>query len=86
METILALICERTAQHVKNRVLVANTHAKTVDERHGSIDVIRVAALARVGAVAICPRLPFVLAHEEADIIVLHEPNPMALLRICRAT
>ena len=80
METILALICERTAQHVKNRVLVANTHAATVEERHESVDVIRVAALARVGAVAICPRLPFVLAHEEADIIVLHEPNPMALL------
>ncbi len=80
METILALICERTAQHVKNRVLVANTAATTVEERHGSIDVIRVAALARVGAVAVCPRLPLVLARQEADIIVLHEPNPMALL------
>jgi glycosyltransferase involved in cell wall biosynthesis len=80
METILALICERTAQHVKNRVLVANTSAKTVEERHGSIDVLRVAALTRIGAVAVCPRLPFDLAREEADVIVLHEPNPMALV------
>lgn len=80
METILALICERTAQHVKNRVLVANTTATTVEERHGSIEVIRLAALARVGAVAVCPRLPFVLARQEADLVVLHEPNPMALL------
>jgi glycosyltransferase involved in cell wall biosynthesis len=80
METILALICERTAQHVKNRVLVANTSASTVEERHGSIDVLRVAALTRIGSVAVCPRLPFDLAREEADVIVLHEPNPMALV------
>jgi len=80
METILALICERTAQHVKNRVIVANGRPSTVEERHGSIDVLRVAAIARIGAVAVCPRMPFDLAREDADVIVLHEPNPMALL------
>ncbi|HET9467232.1 MAG TPA: glycosyltransferase [Vicinamibacterales bacterium] len=80
METILALICERTAQQVTNRVLVANTRAATVEERYGAIDVLRVAAIARVGAVAVCPRMPFDLARDEADIIVLHEPNPMALV------
>lgn len=80
METMLALICERTAQHVKNRVLVANTSRSTVEERHGSIEVLRVGALTRIGAVAVCPRMPFDLAREDADIIVLHEPNPMALL------
>jgi rhamnosyl/mannosyltransferase len=80
METILALICERTAQHVRNRVLVANSRPSTVEERHGSIEVIRVAALTRIGAVAVCPGLPFELARETADIIVLHEPNPMALV------
>jgi rhamnosyl/mannosyltransferase len=80
METILALLCERTAQHVRNRVLVANTGPSTVEERWGSIEVRRVSALARIGAVAVCPRLPFELAREDADIIVLHEPNPMALV------
>ena len=80
METILALICERTAQHVKNRVIVANARPSTVEERHGSIDVLRVAAVTRIGAVAVCPRMPFDLAREDADVIVLHEPNPMALL------
>ena len=80
METILELICERTAQHVQNRVLVANSRPATVEERHGSIEVMRVAALARIGAVAVCPRMPFELAREDADVIVLHEPNPMALL------
>ena len=80
METILALICERTAQHVQNRAIVANATSTTVEERHGSIDVLRVAALARIGAVAVCPKMPFELARENADVIVLHEPNPMALL------
>src|SRR5687767_15874475 len=67
MERILALICERTAQHVQNRVIVSNSSAWTVEERHGSIDVLRVAALTRIGAVAICPRMPFELAREDAD-------------------
>ena len=80
METILALICERTAQHVHNRVLVANSHATTVEERQGSIDVVRVAAFTRIGAVAVCPTIPFALARETADVIVLHEPNPIALV------
>jgi glycosyltransferase involved in cell wall biosynthesis len=80
METILALICENTAQHVQNRVIVSNSRASTVEDRYGSIEVLRVAALARVGAVAFCPRMPFALAREEADVIVLHEPNPMALV------
>ena len=61
-------------------MLVANSKPSTVEERHGSIEVLRVAALARIGAVAVCPRLPFELAREDADVIVLHEPNPMALV------
>ena len=80
METILALICERTEQHVHNRVLVANSLRRTVQERHGSVEVVRAATLTRIGAVAVCPTLPLELGREDADIIVLHEPNPMALV------
>jgi rhamnosyl/mannosyltransferase len=61
-------------------VLVANSRPVTVEERDGSIEVVRSAAIARVGAVAVCPRMPFELAREDAEVIVLHEPNPMALL------
>ena len=80
METILELVCDRTSRQVTNKVLVANTTWATSDERHGSVDVVRVPAVARIGAVAICPTLPFHLAGEDADLIVIHEPNPMALL------
>jgi glycosyltransferase involved in cell wall biosynthesis len=80
METVLASICEKTSGHVVNRVLVANNTTKTVEERHGAVDVLRVGALTRLGAVAVCPTMPAHLARESADLIVIHEPNPMGLL------
>ncbi len=33
-----------------------------------------------MGAVALCPMMPVRLAREQADVIVIHEPNPMGLL------
>jgi glycosyltransferase involved in cell wall biosynthesis len=80
METILELICDRTSRQVTNKVLVANTGWAMSEERHGGVDVVRLPALAKIGAVAVCPTLPFHLAGEEADLIIIHEPNPMALL------
>jgi glycosyltransferase involved in cell wall biosynthesis len=80
METILELICDRTSRDVHNRVLVANSGWAASEERHGDVDVLRVPTIAKIGAVAICPTLPFQLARESADVIVIHEPNPMALL------
>jgi glycosyltransferase involved in cell wall biosynthesis len=80
METILALIAERTSPQVDNRVLVANAGIHTVSERRAAVNVVRVGAVARIGAVAVCPGMPAALARERADVIVLHEPNPMALV------
>jgi len=80
METILALICEKTSGQVINRVLVANDSHATVEERHGSVDVVRVGTTVRVGSVSICPTMPARLAREDADLIIIHEPNPMGLL------
>ena len=80
METVLASICDKTAGHVANRVLVANNTSTTVEERRGLVDVVRVAALTRIGAVAVCPTMPAHLARESADVIVIHEPNPIGLL------
>ncbi len=37
-------------------------------------------SIAKIGAVAVCPGFPVQLAREDADLIVLHEPNPMALV------
>jgi glycosyltransferase involved in cell wall biosynthesis len=80
METILELICDRTSHEVQNKVFVANNSWSTSEERRGDVDVIRLGAIAKIGAVAVCPMMPFRLAREATDLIVLHEPNPMALL------
>lgn len=80
MEAILRLICHETANHVQNRVLVANDRFVRVEERDGGVEVVRLPSIARIGAVAVCPGFPAQLAREEADLIVLHEPNPMALV------
>jgi rhamnosyl/mannosyltransferase len=80
METILQLVCDHTSPHVRNRVLVANDCRSTVDENRAGTDVVRVAALCRIGSVSICPTMPARLLTEDADIVVIHEPNPMGLL------
>ena len=80
METILKLICDRTSGQVDNRVIVANDRWALSEERQASAEVVRLPAIARIGAVAICPTMPIYLAREQADLIMLHEPNPMALL------
>jgi lipopolysaccharide/colanic/teichoic acid biosynthesis glycosyltransferase/glycosyltransferase involved in cell wall biosynthesis len=44
------------------------------------VPVTRVRSFGTVGAVSLTPTLPWWLARARADVIVLHEPNPMALL------
>jgi glycosyltransferase involved in cell wall biosynthesis len=80
METILELVCVGTSSRVQNRVLVANDRFRLSEEQRGSVEVIRVPAVTRIGAVSVCPTMPFRLARERADLIVIHEPNPMGLL------
>src|SRR5689334_16283291 len=89
METILELICERTAADVDNTVLVADHSYKSSEsgghsglshEKQGSVEVVRLPAAVKVGAVAVLPGLPFRMRATPSDLVVLHEPNPMALL------
>jgi glycosyltransferase involved in cell wall biosynthesis len=85
IETILKLVCDRTAAEVSNRVLVASHVPGGSTETDGATEVERVPVLKKIGSVALCPLMPLRLARERADVIVLHEPNPMALLSYCLA-
>ena len=81
MEAIVRLICRETANHVQNRVLAANDDRfARVEELDGAVEVVRLPAIVKIGAVAVCPGFPAQLAREDADLIVLHEPNPIALV------
>jgi rhamnosyl/mannosyltransferase len=80
MERVLQLLCERERHEVDTRVLVANTGRATVRESVGGVTVTRVGTVGSAGSVAICAALPVWLARERADVVVIHEPNPMGLV------
>jgi glycosyltransferase involved in cell wall biosynthesis len=87
MERMLQMLTEgERAAGVNTRVLVANTERRTVHEVVNGVPVTRVASIGRGGAVEWCPTFPKWLCRENADVIVIHEPNPIALVSnvLCR--
>jgi rhamnosyl/mannosyltransferase len=80
METILETLCRDGSGTVENRALVMSKARHTVHQVLDGVAVTRVGRVATVGAVSIAPTLPMWLARTTADVIVLHEPNPMALV------
>ena len=80
MERVLKLLCDREKASVDTRVLVANTAPQTVHEVVDGVPVTRVATHGAAGSVAICPTFPYWLARQDADVVVIHEPNPLGLL------
>ena len=85
MERVLQLLCEHERPGVDSRVLVANLERVTVREDLGGVPVTRLTSLGRIGSVGICPTLPFWLRRLDADLVVVHEPNPMALVSVVLA-
>jgi glycosyltransferase involved in cell wall biosynthesis len=80
IETVVETLCRGEARWVDSSALVLNEGSQTIVERRDGVDVTRVGAVARVGAVSLAPSLPLWLSRAEADVLVLHEPNPMALV------
>ncbi len=80
MEKVLQVLAEAERTEVDNHVLVANDGPATVHEEVNGVPVTRVGAWTRVGAVALCPTFPYWLRKLDADVIVVHEPNPIALV------
>lgn len=80
MEKVLQVVAESERFAVNTHVLVANTSSRTIHENVGGVAVTRVGALAKIGAVALCPAFPLWLRRLDADVIVIHEPNPVALV------
>ena len=83
METALQLLCEGEQPYVDTRVLVANNRPVTVHEEVKGVPVTRVASYGTVLSVAVCPTFPMWLARQQADVMVVHEPNPLGMLSYC---
>lgn len=82
MEKVLQVVCEAERDVAQSEVLVANDRRGTVREIVDGVSVTRVGALTKVGAVAVCPTFPLWLHRRAAaaDIVVVHEPNPLAIV------
>jgi rhamnosyl/mannosyltransferase len=80
MERVVETLCQASRGFADNRVLAANTSSRTVEEVVGGVPVTRVGTIGAIGSVHIAPAFAAHLRRAAADLIVLHEPNPWALL------
>ena len=80
MERVLETVCQASRGIVDNHVLVAHHARNTVEEVVNDVTVTRVGTVGAAGSVHIAPALARHLRRVRADLIVLHEPNPWALL------
>ena len=80
IETVVETLCRGERPSADTQALVLNKANRTTEETLDDVPVRRVASVAQVGSVSVAPALPRWLSRADADVIVLHEPNPMALL------
>jgi rhamnosyl/mannosyltransferase len=80
IETVVETLCRGERPAADTHALVLNRANKTIEETLHDVPVRRVASIATLGSVSVAPTLPLWLSRADADVIVLHEPNPMALL------
>ncbi len=80
MERVLETLCQVSRGLVESRVLVANASRETVEEDVAGIHVTRIGTIGAAGSVHVAPAFVGALRRAEADLMVLHEPNPWALL------
>ena len=80
MERVLETVCQASRGIVDSHVLVANHLPHTVEELVDGVPVTRVGTLGAAGSVHIAPAFARHLGRVRADLVVLHEPNPWALL------
>ena len=85
MERVVETLCRASDGLVESRVLALNDGRETIEEVVDGVPVTRVGVMARAGSVPIAPALERHLRRAEADLIILHEPNPWALLAYAMA-
>jgi rhamnosyl/mannosyltransferase len=87
METALKDICESIARQVDLRVVVANDKRVLEEEESGGFHLTRLPNWRTIFSQPVTPALWAALRREPAEIVHLHEPNPLALaLFSCQAT
>jgi rhamnosyl/mannosyltransferase len=80
IERVVQSLCTVAKGRLESNVLAFNTSAQTVREVVDGIPVTRVGTWGSAGSVSIAPSFVRHLQQAQADLMILHEPNPWALL------
>jgi rhamnosyl/mannosyltransferase len=80
MERVLETVCQVSRGLVESRVLVTNASRETIEEEIDGVHVTRIGTIGAAGSVHVAPGFVAALRRAEADLMILHEPNPWALL------
>jgi len=80
IERVVHSLCTVTQGRLDNRVLAFNAGARTIDDVVEGVSVTRIGTWGSAGSVSIAPGYFAHLRRARADVMILHEPNPWALL------
>src|SRR4051812_185429 len=80
MEKVLQVLAEGEQHVVENRILVANEAPSTVHDVVNGVRVTRAGTVRQVGSVSLCPSFPYWMRRLPADVMVVHEPNPLSIV------
>lgn len=80
IERVVHSLCTVTRGRLDSRVLAFNSGSNTIDDVVDGVAVTRVGTWGSAGSVSIAPAYFAHLRRARADVMILHEPNPWALL------
>jgi glycosyltransferase involved in cell wall biosynthesis len=80
MERVVRSLCTSASGRLDSHVLAFNAAASTYAETVEGVPVTRVGTWGKAGSVPVSPGFISHLRRIDADMVVLHEPNPWALL------
>jgi glycosyltransferase involved in cell wall biosynthesis len=80
IERVVRSLCEVTRGRIASSVVAYNTTPSTEVADMDGVGVTRVGTWGSAGSVAVSPAFAAHLRRARADVMILHEPNPWALL------
>ena len=82
MERIVETLCRVSRGRLHSRVLAFDRGWSTKEEIVDGVPVTRVGTFGQAGSVPIAPSFASHLGRVDADVMIVHEPNPWALLSL----
>jgi rhamnosyl/mannosyltransferase len=82
MERVVQTLCRVAGDRLDSRVLAFSRARTTTEEVVEGVPVTRVGTIGQAGSVPVAPTLAAHLRRARADVMIVHEPNPWALLSL----